>query len=159
MDIIVVDGDPARRAQIRAMIECAGGTCAVFETEAQFDSRPVRSLIAFVADEMRMVRSLAILFARFDIPPHLIAYRPAPAAHDVVGALKAGADDYLDWPFGPRDIRMRLQAARRRHAGAMDGVAQPGIIATTPSPALVTERLVRGLRLAWSRDAMRAGRR
>lgn len=154
MDIVVVDGDAARRAQIRAMIECAGGSCALFETAAQFDSHPLRSLICFVADELRMLRSISIMLSRFEVRPLVLAYREAPATREIVEALRSGADDYLEWPFGPRAIRMRLQAARRsseirRGLPVASKLAGPGGEHTSAG------HLTRGLRLVWNRAANR----
>jgi two-component system KDP operon response regulator KdpE len=49
--------------------------------------------------------------------------------HDKVGALDAGADDYLEKPFGVAELLARLRAALRRHGrrpGAPDAVVRFG---------------------------------
>lgn len=38
--------------------------------------------------------------------------------HDKVGALDAGADDYVSKPFGPQELLARIRAAQRRAIGA-----------------------------------------
>ena len=135
MDVILIDGDPARRAQVCAMIVAAGGSVAAFETAAQFDARPRWAPLYLVADGARALQSMTMLLSRYERPPYVVAYQAEPAIHDIVQAMKMGACDYIGWPFGPQAVRSRLETAHAREATSAARHAancQPG---GRPNPA------------------------
>ena len=60
---------------------------------------------------------------------------------DKIGALEAGADDYVTKPFGIGEVRARIAALLRRSgsvAGSPDGILRNGSIALDPERRLVT---------------------
>ena len=44
---------------------------------------------------------------------------------DRIAALELGADDYLEWPFSPRELTARIRAVLRGRAGWRSAVAAP----------------------------------
>ena len=118
MDVIVIDRHDARRAQVRAMVECAGGAVAAYGDPGDFGARARWAPLYLVADESRALVATTILLTRFERPAYVVAYGDEPAIHDVIGALSTGASDYIAWPFGAHVIRNRLQTARAREASA-----------------------------------------
>jgi len=60
---------------------------------------------------------------------------------DKIGALEAGADDYVTKPFGIGEVRARIAALLRRSgsvAGNPDGILRNGSVALDPERRLVT---------------------
>jgi len=61
--------------------------------------------------------------------------------HDKMGALDAGADDYVTKPFGLGELRSRMAAVLRRSAGprsAADGTIELGPIRLDPAKRIAT---------------------
>lgn len=119
MDIVLIESDDERRAQIGAMIECIGGASRSYAWPAEFGARARWAPFYLVADTANALLSMTILLSRFERPAYIVAYRSTPAIQDVVGALTSGATDYLAWPFTAQAIRSRMQTATAREANRM----------------------------------------
>lgn len=153
LDVVLVDGAEDRRTRICEIIEFLGYSVAPYGSAAEFDRRARWAPLYLVADESRRLQSMTILLSRFDHLPYVIAYRGEPATHDIVEAMKIGADDYLAWPFSASAIRSRLATARTRAAsGTHKGEPHhPPLAARRPERTLL-KRIVRRMRASRSSD-------
>ena len=66
---------------------------------------------------------------------------------DAMQGLDAGADDYVNKPFRPRELRARIEAMLRRPRGVVVdgkpvGVPEPAAVAAPVAPPVVTEAVV-----------------
>ena len=75
-------------------------------------------------------------------PTYVIVYSTRSGKDDVLAGLEAGADDYLIRPFNPRELELRLKAAKRQLNLEDTLREQAGIDATT---GLVNEESFRYL--------------
>lgn len=123
--IVLVDVDASRREQIREMIEASGIAVAAYGSASNFDARPAKGTVFLVADEKRLLQSMTVFLSHYGSHSLIIAYRPDPAVHDVVEAMKLGATDYLAWPFGPAAVLQRLTALSRRGESAARPIPAP----------------------------------
>lgn len=96
VDIVLIDADNARRAQIAAMAECIGASVAAYASRGM-------CAIDHPTGALYLVERKGAP-ARVDRPAgaHLVIFGVGPAG---------GASNYLAWPFGPAAIRSSLASA------------------------------------------------
>jgi len=121
--IIVVEDEPTIRRFIRMSLETEG--CQVYEAETlkrglieagtRHPDMVVLDLGLPDGDGVDLIRDLRTWS---DIPVIVLSARSEEA--DKVGALDAGADDYLTKPFGAAELLARVRAHLRRRAQAGD---------------------------------------
>ena len=75
-----------------------------------------------------------------DIPIIMLTAKADEAS--IIQGLKTGADDYVCKPFSPRQLMARVEAALRRHRGAMTALSgpTPGRLFSYKDLALDTEK-------------------
>jgi len=120
--VIVIEDEPKIRRFIRMSLEAEG--CQVHEADSvkrglieagtRHPDMVVLDLGLPDGDGVDLIRDLR---SWSDIPIIVLSARSTEA--DKVGALDAGADDYLTKPFGAAELlaRVRAQFRRRAHAG------------------------------------------
>jgi len=120
--VVVIEDEPTIRRFIRMSLEAEG--CQVFEAESakrgliEAGTRQPDMVVLDLGlpdgDGVDFIRDLR---AWSDIPIIVLSARTTEA--DKVGALDAGADDYLTKPFGAAELlaRVRAHLRRRAHAG------------------------------------------
>jgi two-component system KDP operon response regulator KdpE len=121
--VIVIEDEPTIRRFIRMSLEAEG--CQVHEADSvrrglieagtRHPDMVVLDLGLPDGDGVDFIRDLR---AWSDIPIIVLSARTTEA--DKVGALDAGADDYLTKPFGAAELlaRVRAHLRRRAHAGS-----------------------------------------
>ena len=119
--VVVIEDEPTIRRFIRMSLEAEG--CQVFEAESlkrglieagtRHPDMVVLDLGLPDGDGVDFIRDLR---AWSDIPIIVLSARTTEA--DKVGALDAGADDYLTKPFGAAELLARVRAHLRRRAGS-----------------------------------------
>lgn len=119
--IIVIEDEPTIRRFIRMSLETEG--CQVFEADSvqrglieagtRHPDMVVLDLGLPDGDGVDFIRDLR---AWSDIPVLVLSARTTEA--DKVGALDAGADDYLTKPFGSAELLARVRAQLRRRSSA-----------------------------------------
>ena len=120
--IIVIEDEPNIRRFIKMSLEVEG--CQVYEADSvqrglieAGTRRPDVVVLDLGLPDGDGVDFIRDLRAWSDIPIIVLSARTTEA--DKVGALDAGADDYLTKPFGAAELqaRVRAQLRRRSHAG------------------------------------------
>ena len=126
--VIVIEDEPTIRRFIRMSLESEG--CQVHEADSlqrgliEVGTRKPDMVVLDLGlpdgDGMDFIRDLR---AWSDIPIIVLSARTTEA--DKVGALDAGADDYLTKPFGAAELlaRVRAHLRRRAHAGGSGNTA------------------------------------
>ncbi len=117
--VIVIEDEPAIRRFIRMSLEAEG--CHVFEADSmqrgliETGTRQPDLVVLDLglpdADGVDFIRDVR---AWSDIPIIVLSARTTEA--DKVGALDAGADDYLAKPFGAAELLARVRAQLRRRS-------------------------------------------
>lgn len=119
--VIVIEDEPTIRRFIRMSLEAEG--CQVYEADSvqrgliEAGTRQPDMVVLDLGlpdgDGVDFIRDLR---AWSDIPVIVLSARTTEA--DKVGALDAGADDYLTKPFGAAELLARVRAHLRRRARA-----------------------------------------
>lgn len=117
--VLVVDDEPAIRRFLRTLLTAHGyqvfeadsGQAAVTQVAAQRPDAVILDLGLPDIDGVTVTHRLREWSA---VPIIIVSVRGAE--DDKVGALDAGADDYLTKPFGAGELQARLRAALRRAA-------------------------------------------
>ena len=121
--VIVIEDEPKIRRFVKMSLEAEG--CQVFESDSvkrgliEAGTRQPDMVVLDLGlpdgDGVDFIRDLRTWS---DIPIIVLSARTTEA--DKVGALDAGADDYLTKPFGAAELlaRVRAQFRRRAHSGA-----------------------------------------
>jgi two-component system KDP operon response regulator KdpE len=119
--VIVIEDEPKIRRFIRMSLEAEG--CQVYETDSiqrgliEAGTRKPDMVVLDLGlpdgDGVDFIRDLR---AWSDIPIIVLSARTTEA--DKVGALDAGADDYLTKPFGAGELLARVRAQLRRRSSA-----------------------------------------
>lgn len=122
--VIVIEDEPKIRRFIKLSLEGEG--CQVFEADAmqrgliEAGTRQPDMVVLDLGlpdgDGVDFIRDLR---AWSDIPIIVLSARTTEA--DKVGALDAGADDYLTKPFGAAELLARVRAQLRRRSRAGTG--------------------------------------
>lgn len=133
--IVIVDGDKARRERVCDLVRSLGIAATAHETASQYDPQGEPAALFLIADEKRALQSMTIFLSRADYPVAMIAYRPLPAVHDVVEAMKLGVMDYLAWPFEPSALLQRLSALGHRNAAVMREMGESASAAARSAPS------------------------
>ena len=120
--VIVIEDEPKIRRFIRMSLEAEG--CQVYETDSiqrgliEAGTRKPDMVVLDLGlpdgDGVDFIRDLR---AWSDIPIIVLSARTTEA--DKVGALDAGADDYLTKPFGAAELLARVRAQLRRRSSAV----------------------------------------
>jgi len=128
--VLLVDGDPATRDEVRKMlselglvIEAADDTAqaAARMAEVAFDA-VVLDLHGPTPDSLELVRDVR----RARVPVLVLSHRPS--SRDVVDAFASGADDFLPKPFRAPELGARIFGMlRRARLARLDSMA-PGSI-------------------------------
>lgn len=124
--MLVIEDEPTIRRFIRMALEGEG--CQVFEAETvkrglieAGTRRPDMVVLDLGLPDGDGVDFIRDLRTWSDIPVIVLSARTTEA--DKVGALDAGADDYLTKPFGAGELLARVRAHLRRRARAADGAS------------------------------------
>jgi two-component system KDP operon response regulator KdpE len=128
--ILIVDDEPAFRKTLRKSLTAAGHS--VREASSGGDAADMLSgtSFQFVLLDLNMPGMGGVTTCRMirSIAPHvgIVVLSVRNAEQDRVGALDAGADDYLTKPFGLSELLARLGAIHRR---AQTGIeAEPELL-------------------------------
>jgi len=124
--VIVIEDEPKIRRFVKMSLEAEG--CQVFEADSvkrgliEAGTRQPDMVVLDLGlpdgDGVDFIRDLRTWS---DIPIIVLSARTTEA--DKVGALDAGADDYLTKPFGAAELLARVRAQLRRRSGAGRGGA------------------------------------
>ena len=118
--VLIADPDPHSRRLLRRLLTDLGHPVVEVEhgeaalRELQGPEAPRLAILAWSLPGLdgpevcRKLRSVAR--ARY---PHLLLVRARAGAEDVIGGLRAGADDYISQPFDAREVEARLLVGRR----------------------------------------------
>ena len=123
--IILADDDPLLCELVEFKLAVAGHRVQIFADgqkalEAAGETKPDLMII----DSMMPVLSGPQLLSRLKASPAtasipVIMLTARKARDDVVGALEAGADDYITKPFIPEEFNLRVRAVLRKY-GTVD---------------------------------------
>jgi DNA-binding response OmpR family regulator len=119
--LLVVEDDDHIRTALRWALEDEGylveeavdGEDACRQVAAAPPDLMIVDLMLGAVDGFTVVREVRL---HHDLPIIVVSARAD--THDIVGALEAGADDYVTKPFQVKEITARLRALRRRAGGA-----------------------------------------
>ncbi len=101
--INVIDSDVGRRARVSRTLDLKGMHTEIFEDVGEFVASGMVNGLVFLADASGCefkVRLDTILEAARGVLA-FVGYAEDPAPEDIVTAMRAGAVDYLKWPFDP----------------------------------------------------------
>lgn len=145
--VLVIDDEPQIHRFLGPALEVAGYAALRAETAREglrlaAARGPACVLLDLGLPDMDGKEALARLRAFSSVPVIIISARDREA--EKVAALDAGADDYVEKPFGIAELLARLRAATRR-----------ALLVTAPAPRIATGALEVDLerRLAWVAQA------
>lgn len=125
MTLLVVDDDQQRADRL-----CRDMAAHGYVTDAATDADTAIAMLAATGADLMVVAlpgmAAALLIARirdWSSLPILHVCRRGQRA-DKAAALEAGADDFLDLPFSPDDMAMRLKVMLRHHRRQREGVVE-----------------------------------
>jgi len=125
--VVVVEDDKQIRRFVRSTLESEG--CQVFEADAArrglveaATRKPDLVVLDLGLPDIDGLDFIRDLRSWSEVPIIVLSARSTEA--DKVTALDAGADDYLEKPFGVGELVARVRALLRRHARGADGSAQ-----------------------------------
>ena len=124
--VLLVEDDPHIRRFVRTSLEAGGWRVHEAETAKQglVDAATRRPDLVIAdlglpdGDGTELIRELRTWS---QVPVIVLSARSDE--HDKVRALDAGADDYIEKPFGVSELLARVRAHMRRHQGARGGDA------------------------------------
>ena len=117
--VLVVDDEPQIRRALRTSLEAHGYEVTAVGTGEEgvlhvADSSPDLVLLDLGLPDMDGTEVVRRVRAFSEVPVIVLSVREGP--HDKVGALDAGADDYVTKPFAMEELLARARAALRRPA-------------------------------------------
>ena len=125
--VLIVEDERQIRRFVRSTLEAEG--CRVFEAETGRQGlveagtrRPDLVVLDLGLPDIDGVDFIRDLRGWSAAPIIVLSARSTES--DKVGALDAGADDYLAKPFGVAELSARVRAMLRRHARGIEGDAQ-----------------------------------
>lgn len=124
--ILVVDRDEKRRAQICFLLRNGANHVEPLNDPREFGLRPPTTGKILAHNDGRAISDILAALRRHSVWLPVIAYSASPQPEDVVGALGAGAVDYLSWPFEIDKLSARLEQLDSRLA-AMRSMRERGI--------------------------------
>jgi two-component system, OmpR family, KDP operon response regulator KdpE len=118
-NILVVDDEPQIRRVLRSALSTRGYVITEAKTgeealESMRKERPDLVLLDMNMPGMGGIEACREIRRTFDAPIIMLTVRNAE--RDKVGALDAGADDYVVKPFGIEELLARIRAALRRYS-------------------------------------------
>jgi len=117
--VLVVDDEPQIRRALRTSLEAHGYDVTTVGTGDEgvvgvADAAPDLVLLDLGLPDMDGTEVVRRIRAFSEVPVIILSVREAP--HDKVGALDAGADDFVTKPFAMEELLARARAALRRRA-------------------------------------------
>lgn len=114
LQLILVDGDTRRRAQISHGLLGSDVHVEPFEDVSELIAHWPRSGLLFVHDDGAIIAALAEHMGRSGNWLPVVAFAEAPATRSVVRAMQDGVLDYIVWPFADGELIGTLAAAEAR---------------------------------------------
>lgn len=122
----VIDPDVRRRALVSRELHSQPLHVEIYESIDEFiEVAPVEGLILLADIPDAVAHNVGQIARESAVPLPVVAYAEAPTSRDVVEAMLAGVQGYLEWPFdhaglGPALARMadegQRKLRRKRHA-------------------------------------------
>jgi FixJ family two-component response regulator len=115
--INVIDPDVRRRARIAHTLTAREAHVEIYESLAEFLEGGKAGGLLFIGDEPAGGLATKIAEVRASVPAILpiVGYAEDPEAEPIVAAMRAGAVDYLRWPFADRVLDRSLQRMTEGH--------------------------------------------
>ncbi|MDP9167473.1 MAG: response regulator [Actinomycetota bacterium] len=145
--VLVIDDEPQILRTLRINLSARGYHVLTAATGAAAlrvaaESRPDVVVLDLGLPDMSGLEVLAGLRGWMSTPVIVLSARTD--ALDKVGALDAGADDYVTKPFGMEEFLARLRAAVRRGAAAASEPAEPLVQTAAFTVDLAAKMVTRG---------------
>jgi DNA-binding response OmpR family regulator len=124
MRIGILEDEPDHASQLVGILASDGHSCHVLATGSDFFHALARDsydllILDWMVPDTTGLKVLVTLRERSIATP-VIFVTGRDAESDIVGALRAGADDYLIKPPRPAELLARIEVLRRRVAGDDD---------------------------------------
>jgi two-component system response regulator FixJ len=146
--VFIVDDDEAVRDSLQLLLEAAGHTVQAFEAAADALASCRSRLPACIVTDVRMPEMDGLEFQEklaaggIQVPVIVMTgHADVPLA---VRAMKAGAVDFIEKPFGDEAILASIEGALKRKAQATDPALVERLESLTPREREVLELLVIG---------------
>lgn len=141
--ILIVDDDPNIIELLTVNLRCEGYEVQAMTGAAEAARADMGSTSLIIADAMRQAFNGLDLLRAVKASPatqHVSVIITAGGANsiDVIDALDAGADDFIQKPFSLRELVARVRAVMRRHSGAVRPAAAPALTHRDISAQLTT---------------------
>lgn len=126
--VLVIDDEPQIRRAVESILEVrglrvAGAADGAEALAATLDETPAAIVLDLSLPDMDGVELLRRLRTWLSVPVLVLSVRSDEC--DKIGALEAGADDYLTKPFSAGELAARVKALLRRASGTP---AAPAVI-------------------------------
>ena len=106
--IVLIDSATKRRAEISHLLGSKGISVEPFDSAEDFKAYPVEAALYLVADEGDLLKSVLDASSVLNRFPTVIAYGETLCAKRIVEAMKAGAANYIVWPFDETILELTL---------------------------------------------------
>lgn len=142
--VLVVEDEPAIRNVLKLLLEAEGYRVIEADTElrAEIESRSHKPDLLLIDLGLPDGDGLAIIRrVRAWSPMPIIVLSARAQEEQKIGALDAGADDYVTKPFSAGELLARVRAAMRRNARSSE---QIGVLEFGPTRIDLQKRAARG---------------